>query len=105
MWEIRAQPYDIITYLSGADGTKRKVGQVGDVHSGICTAGRITQYEVRGPVWEDVEEIDNCYDPRLAEPGLVAEFKAARAEYHVKRRADYAADCEVRGVPNDWIVK
>jgi len=83
MWEIRVQPYDVITYDLGSG--KRGIGQVGDVHSSICTAGRLTTYEVRGVDWSDVAEIDNGHDPQKASPEIATEFKAQR-EAHNRRR-------------------
>lgn len=87
MWEIRVQPYDIITYIDGENPDKRKVGQVYDVHSSMCTAGRITMYEVRGADFEDVEEVDNYQDPKVASPGMVAEYRAAVAQWAKDRHA------------------
>jgi hypothetical protein len=75
MWEIRCQPYDIISFSRHARSAKKSIGKVMGVRTIKEQGSMYVVYEVVGLDFS--EEIDNKYDPRPAPAEIAAEFKAS----------------------------
>ena len=84
IWEIRVQPYDVITFLDHAHPGKRLIGSVGDVHSSMSTAGRVTMYEVTDADRKNWY-INNFHEPQRATEELATEFLNQRRERDIAR--------------------